>query len=464
MNSQIFKTVSVILVTLCFTNCGITKKYQTPTMEMGELYRGSEITDTTTIATLSYTTLFKDKKLQKLISEGIANSYDLKVAVARILQAEANFNQSKSQFFPTLSASAQVTQQGLTQVQSRGLPYNKDIYQVGGNASWETDIWGKLRSAKRGKLALLLQSKAYKRVVQSQLIANIANNYYSLLALDKQLEITLKTVSYLKEDISTNKSLKDANRITEASVAQSEANLYATQSTIPDIKNNIRQTENALSILIARAPGSIDRGTIEEQEFDGILQVGIPAQLLANRPDVQQAEYQLRYNFEQINNAQTYFYPSLTITAQGGWQSKATKSLFDPTSLFYNLIGGLAQPIFNQGLNQQRLAIAKSQYEENVANFYSTLLKAGQEVSNSLFSYQMAEEKKTSRAEQLVALSKALDYNRELLNYGYAQTSYLDVLTSQQSYLAAQLNQVNDQLQKLNAIVNLYKSLGGGSR
>lgn len=464
MNSQIFKTVSVILVTLCFTNCGITKKYQTPTMEMGELYRGSEITDTTTIATLSYTTLFKDKKLQKLISEGIANNYDLKVAVARILQAEANFNQSKSQFYPTLSASAQVTQQGLTQVQSRGLPYNKDIYQVGGNASWEADIWGKLRSAKRGKLALLLQSQAYKRVVQSQLIANIANNYYSLLALDKQLEITLKTVSYLKEDISTNKSLKDANRITEASVAQSEANLYATQSTIPDIKNNIRQTENALSVLIARAPGSIDRGTIEEQEFDGILQVGIPAQLLANRPDVQQAEYQLRYNFEQINNAQTYFYPSLTITAQGGWQSKATKSLFDPTSLFYNLIGGLAQPIFNQGLNQQRLAIAKSQYEENVANFYSTLLKAGQEVSNSLFSYQMAEEKKTSRAEQLVALSKALDYNRELLNYGYAQTSYLDVLTSQQSYLAAQLNQVNDQLQKLNAIVNLYKSLGGGSR
>ena len=245
-------------------------------------------------------------------------------------------------------------------------------------------------------------------------------------------------------------------------MAQSEANLYATQVTIPDIKYRIRQTENALSILIARSPGSIDRGSIEEQEFDVLLQTGIPAQLLVNRPDVQQVEYQLRYNFEQIKNARAYFYPSLTITAQGGWQSTSTKTLIDPASLFYNLIGGLTQPIFNKGLNKQRLAIAKAQYEENVVNFYSTLLRAGQDVSNSLFSYQMAEEKKSSRDEQLLALSKALDYNRELLNYGYAQTSYLDVLFSQQSYLAAQLNQVNDQLQKLTAIVDLYQSLGGG--
>ncbi|QOW11848.1 efflux transporter outer membrane subunit [Kaistella flava (ex Peng et al. 2021)] len=463
MKNNIFKIVGIILTTaLCITNCGISKTYQAPTMEMSELYRDAETTDTTTIANLPYTTLFKDQKLQKLIAEGIANSYDLKVAVARIKQAEANFDQSKLQFLPNVSALAQVTQQGLSATQSRGFTANKQIFQLGGNASWEADIWGKLQSAKRGELALLLQSQAYQRTVQSLLIAHIANNYYNLLAMDKELEITLKTISYLKEDISTNKLLKTANRITEASVAQSEANLYATQVTIPDLKYSIRQTENALSILIARSPGPIDRGTIEEQEFDTVLQTGIPAQLLANRPDVQQAEYQLRYNFEHINNARTYFYPSLTITAQGGWQNTTLKTLFDPASLFYNLIGGLAQPIFNQGLNKQILAIAKAQYEENTANFYSTLLGAGQEVSNALFSYQMAEEKKNSRDEQLLALSKAVDYNRELLNYGYAQTSYLDVLTSQQSYLAAQLNQVSDQLQKLTAVVNLYQSLGGG--
>ncbi|MGA9211796.1 efflux transporter outer membrane subunit [Kaistella sp.] len=463
MNNKIFKIVGIILVIgVCLSSCGISKNYQAPAMEMSELYRDANTTDTASIATLPYSTLFKDKKLQKLIAEGIANSYDLKVAVARIKQAEANFNQSKLQFLPNLNASTQVTNQGLSESQSRGLSYNKNIYQLGANASWEADIWGKLQSAKKGELALLLQSHAYQRAVQSQLIANIANNYYNLLAMDKELEITLKTISYLKEDISTNKLLKTANRITEASVAQSEANLYATQVTIPDLKYNIRQTENALSILIARPPGSIDRNTIDEQEFDVLLQTGIPAQLLANRPDVQEAEYQLRYNFEHINNARTYFYPSLTITAQGGWQGTTAKNLFDPASLFYNLIGGLAQPIFNQGLNKQRLAIAKAQYEENTANFYSTLLAAGQEVSNALFSYQMAEEKKSSRDEQLLALGKAVDYNRELLNYGYAQTSYLDVLTSQQSYLAAQLNQVSDQLQKLTAIVNLYQSLGGG--
>lgn len=452
----------LIVLALCIMSCGISKKYHAPTMEMSDLYRDAKTTDTTTIANLPYTTLFKDKKLQVLISEGIANNYDLKVAVARIKQAEASFDQSKSQFFPSLSASAQVNQQELAQVQNRGLPYNKRIYQLGGNANWEADIWGKLRSAKRGELALLLQSHAYQSTVQSMLIANIANTYYNLLALDKELEITLKTISYLKEDISTNKSLMEANRITEASVAQSEANLYATQVTIPDIKYSIRQTENALSILIARSPGPIDRGVIEAQEFDILLETGIPAQLLINRPDVQQAEYQLRYNFELIKNAKTYFYPSLTITAQGGWQSTTTNTLIDPASLFYNLIGGLTQPIFNQGLNKKRLVVAKAQYEENVANFYATLLGAGQEVSNALFSYQMAEEKKNSRDQQLLALSKAVDYNRQLLNYGYAQTSYLDVLTSQQSYLAAQLGQVHDQLQKLTAVVNLYQSLGGG--
>ena len=463
MNTKTIKIVGIFFLTaLCLTSCGISKKYHRPAMAMDGLYRDVETTDTTTIANLPYTTLFKDEKLQKLIAEGIANSYDLKVAVARIKQAEASFEQTKSLFLPSLSVTPQVTQQELTKIQTRGQAYSQRIYQLAGNASWDVGFWGKLRSAKRGELALLLQSHAYQRSVQTLLIANIANAYYNLLALDKELKITLKTITYLKEDISTNKSLMEANRITEASVAQSEANLYATQVTIPDIKYSIRQTENALSILIARNPGPIDRGTIETQEFDVILDTGIPAQLLTNRPDVQKAEYQLRYNFELIKNARTYFYPSLTITAQGGWQSTTTKTLIEPASLFYNLIGGLTQPIFNQGLNKMRLASAKAQYEENVANFYSTLLSAGQDVSNALYSYQMAEEKKSSRDEQLLALSKAVDYNRELLNYGYAQTSYLDVLTSQQSYLAAQLNQVHDQLQKLVAVVDLYQSLGGG--
>ena len=452
----------LFIMALCLTSCGISKKYQTPAMEMKKLYRNAETIDTTTIANLPYTTLFKDEMLQTLIAEGIANNYDLKVAVARIKLAEASFSQSKAQFFPSLNASAQVSQQELAKDQSHGLPYNNRVYQLDGSSSWEADIWGKLRSAKRGELALLLQSHANQNAVQSQLVANIANNYYNLLALDKQLQIVLKTIRYLEEDVTTNKSLMEANRITEASVAQSEANLYATQVTIPDIKYSIREVENVLSILVARPPGIIDRDSIEDQNFDVLFQTGIPAQLLANRPDVQQAEYQLRYNFEQIKNAKSYFYPALTITAQGGWQSTATNTLIDPASLFYNLIGGLTQPIFNQGLNKQRLAIAKAQYEENVANFYATLLGAGQEVSNALFSYQMAEEKKNSRDKQLFALNRAVNYNRELLNYGYAQTSYLDVLTSQQSYLAAQLDQVNDQLQKLTAIVNLYQSLGGG--
>jgi outer membrane protein TolC len=190
------------------------------------------------------------------------------------------------------------------------------------------------------------------------------------------------------------------------------------------------------------------------------LQTGLPAQLLSNRPDVQEAEFNVRYYFEQINVSKAYFYPTLSITAQGGWQSATVSALFNPASLFGNVIGGLTQPIFNQGLNKQRLRVAKAQYEEYVATFRQKVLTAGQEVSNALYNYQSAQHKTNLRNLQLDASKRSVDYNRELLKDGYA--TYTDVLTSEQNYLTAQLNGVNDRLQQLSAIVSLYRSLGGG--
>jgi len=243
-------------------------------------------------------------------------------------------------------------------------------------------------------------------------------------------------------------------------VAQSEANLYAAEVTIPDLQNNIRQTENALCVLAGRRPGEIQRNMLDVQQADTSLQTGLPAQLLSNRPDVQQAEYNVRYYFEQINVARAYFYPALNITAQGGWQSATIGDLFKSATIFGNVVGGLTQPILNKGQNRQRMQLAKAQYEEYVETFMQTVLDAGREVSDALYTYKAVEDKALTRKRQLDAGSRAVDYNRELLKNGYV--TYTDVLTSEQSYLSTQLSGVNDQLQQLTALVTLYRSLGGG--
>jgi NodT family efflux transporter outer membrane factor (OMF) lipoprotein len=456
---EIYTIVSIILT---LAACGPSKSFKTPENATLGLYRDAQTSDTTTIANIPYHDIFKDAMLIHLIEEGIANNYDLVAAVANIKQAEANVHVARMAFFPKLNAGGQATMQKLSDGQSRGLAYNDRIYQVSATGSWEVNIWGQLSSAKRVELALLLQSYAYRRAVQTQLVSEIATNYYNLMAFDKQLAITLETVKNRRQDVATNKALKAANRLTEAAVAQSEANLYAAEVSIPDLQFNIRQIENVLSVLVSRPPGPIERDSLDNQQFEFDLRLGVPAQLLSNRPDVQQAEFELRANFEQIKFAHSYFYPALTITAQSGWQSAATNTLFNPSTTFWNLVGGLVQPIFNQGLNQQRLTVAKAQYEGNLANFKKTLLLAGQEVSDALYSYQMALEKRETRQQQLAALKKAVAYNKELLQNGYGNTSYIDVLTAEQAYLAAQLSKIGDQLQELTAVVDLYVGVGGG--
>lgn len=453
--------IAIAAAIFILSSCKVTQSYNRPADRTDRLYRGVSTADTTTMANIPWTQMFKDANLQTMLREAITNNNDLKVAVARIKQAEANLRQTTAAFFPTASAGPQVIQQKVAGTQGGSLGFTPvRVYGVTGNASWEIDLWGKLRSAKRAALASFLESDAYRRAVQTQLIADIATNYYNLLAYDKQLAITLQTVENRKEDVETNKLLKQANRVNEASVAQSEANRYAAEVTIPDLENSIWQTENAINVLMGRQPRGIQRDSLDVQQMDTLLQTGLPSQLLSNRPDVQQAEYGLRYYFEQIKAARAYFYPSLTITAQGGWQSATVRDLFSKTTVFGNIAAGLVQPVFNRGLNRQRLQIAKAQYEENLANFQQTVLNAGREVSDALYSYQAVAKKTNTRTLQLDAWKRATDDTRELLKNGYA--TYTDVLTSEQGLLSAQLSSVSDRLQQLTAVVSLYRSLGGG--
>lgn len=456
---------TLAVVAAVFASCRITKPYESPELKTAGLFREQTATDTTTMATTPWQSLFADPQLSALIQEGLDQNLDLKNAVQNIIQAQATLQQTKAAFLPSLQGDANVTrakqsEAGLNFPPGININTLTNTFKAQLSTSWEADIWGKLSSTKRAALAGYLQNDAAKRAVQTQLIADIANNYYSLLALDQQLAITEQTLKSRIANVETMKSLKEGAVVNGAAVVQSEASRYATEVTIPDLKRTIRETENALNILLARAPGRISRGKLTDQNLSNDIKIGVPTQLLENRPDVQRAEYAFRNAFENTNLARTYFYPSFTITAAAGLSSLDIKDFFD-RSVFYNLVGGLTQPIFNKGLNKARLTTAKSAQEQALNSFQKTLLVAGQEVSNALYTYQTAVEKEESRAKQIAALVKSVDYTQELLRYSSA-TNYTDVLTSEQGLLAAQLSGVNDRLQKLQAVVNLYRALGGG--
>ncbi|NTE03626.1 efflux transporter outer membrane subunit [Agrobacterium tumefaciens] len=460
-----YKYSILIGFTILTLSACVTKKYERPQVNSEGLYRDKNTTDTTTMADLPWKTLFSDTTLQSLIQRGISENLDLKQAIERIKISEATLRQSRAAFLPSLQADVSVTdakQAAAALNFPAGININLETqtYRAQLSTAWEADIWGKLSSAKRSAFATLLQSDAAKRAVQTQLIATIANSYYTLLALDKQLAITEQTIKIRRQDVETMKALKEGAVVNGAAVVQSEANLYAAEVTLPDLKRSIKEAENALNIALAQAPGTVNRTTLDQQVVFSNLQTGVSAQLLQNRPDVIAAEFGFRAAFENTNVAKTYFYPALTLTAAGGLTSLQLSNFFD-NSIFYNLVGGLTQPIFAKGANKARLTTAQANQQIAFYTFQQTLLTGGQEVSNALYAYQTAEEKEATRAKQIASLTKAVDFTKELLRYSSA-TNYTDVLTSEQSLLTAQLSGINDKLQKLQSVVNLYRALGGG--
>ena len=456
---------AALAATLLLSAC-VTKKYERPvTIKTEDAFRDLKGTDTVTMAKMPWEKLFSDDKLKALIARGLAQNVDLKNAVENMVQAQATLRQAKLGYYPTLSANADVThnkqsRSALNFPAGINIRTLTDTYRAFLSTSWEADIWGKLSATKRAALASYLQTDAAKRAVQTQLIADIANAYYNLIALDEQLRITEETVETRIKNIEVVKALKEAAILNGAAVVQAEANRYAAEVTIPDLKQSIRETENALNILLSQPPGAIDRNQLASELVYQDLAVGVSAQLLQNRPDVQQAEFAFRNAFENVNLAKTYFYPSLTLTGNGGASTLHLENFFKQ-SIFYSIVGSLTQPIFNRGLNKQRLTTAQSVQVQALNTFQQTIYVAGQEVSNALYSYEMAVQKKDTRTKQIESLTKAVDYTEQLLQYT-STTNYTDVLTSQQSLLSAQISGINDQLQQLQAVVELYRALGGG--
>ncbi len=452
------RTVFILLVlTITAGSCKVMQLGKFPEIRADDnLYRDLNAADSSSMAMVPWHELFTDTCLQFIIEKAVSNNPDMDVAIARVKKAEAAFKQSRAGFFPSLNVGVNANYGSETG--GVGIP---EYYQVFGSTSWEADIWGKFRSAKRASLASLMASQAFKRAVTTDLIASAAMNYYNLLALDAQLDITEKTLEKRISNAETMEALRDNDLITSADLVLSQANRYATEIIIPDLKQRIYETENALSLLMGKEPGPIVRTSLEQQNLSENLRIGIPAQLLANRPDVMEAEYRLRYYYETARSARANFYPSLTINARGGLTETSLNALFNQPVFFWSIVGGLVQPVFNYGLNRQRFLSATADFEESQASFRKTLLNAGSEVVNAMHSYETATDKISIRGKQIGYLEKAVDYTTELLKYT-SNTSYIDVLTSEVTLLSAQLSGVNDKLDQLQSIVALYQSLGGG--
>jgi NodT family efflux transporter outer membrane factor (OMF) lipoprotein len=464
MKNRLYKGALLVITATIMQSCFVAKEYKRPELKTENLYRNEVVaTDSTSLGNVSWDQIFTDPLLQGYIKKGLENNLDIRIAMQNLVAAEATMKQGKAGYFPTLSAGADWTHQELSKNSTFGAllsDRSTDQYQLAGNLSWEADIWGKIRSNKRAANASFLQTTAVNQTIKTQLIASIASTYYQLLSVDAQIEVAEKTLANRDQSIETILALKTAGNVTEVGVKQTEAQKYATELIIADLKNNLIFLENTMSVLLGEASTKIERNTFESQTMQPNITLGVPANLLRNRPDVVAAEYNLITNFEMTNVARSGFYPTFKVTASGGLQSIDLKEWFSANSLFANIITGLTQPIFNQRQVKAKFEIAKANQEKAYLQFEQSLLTAGKEVSDALAQYNNETYKLTVREKQVDALKKASDFSDELLTYGLA--NYLEVLTSKNDALNAELSLVDNKFQQYKAIIQLYRALGGG--
>ncbi len=449
------KIILLGLLTFSLSSCGIYSKYK-PVTEVPENLFGQEValSDSSSIATLTWQELFTDAPLQALIERALEGNTDLQTASLRIDQAKATLTSAKLAYLPSFM----LTPQGGVS----SFDHSKASWTYTGvaSASWEIDIFGKITNAKRRSQALYLQSLEYRQAVTSSLIANVANLYYTILMLDEQYRISQETAVIWESSIKTMRSMKEAGMTNAAAIAQAEANYLSVKASVLELAQQINEMENTLSVLLGDVPGDIVRGTLFDTSLPDDLTVGVPVELLSLRPDVRSAELSVASAFYTTNAARSAFYPSISLGGTAGWTNSAGSMIVNPGKLILNALGSLTQPIFNKGLNVAQLKIAKAQQEEAKLAFQQTLLNAGKEVNDALTQIQTAQGKKSIRTEQIAALETAVRSTQLLMQHG--SSTYLEVLTAQQTLLAAQLQQVADSFSELQGKVNLYQALGGG--
>lgn len=455
--------LSGLIALIGLPSCQVMNKYKTADTDSENLFRDKNPSDTTTIANIAWPEYFTDPFLQSYIEEGLNGNYDMLIATERIKQAEANLGMARAAYFPDVAFSGQV-QHNRNSNGANGkdiLGYHSTDYSLGIAVAWEADIWGKLNRQSRSKYAQMLNSYAGRNLVRTSLIANIANTYYSLLALDEQLKVTIEMAKLMEENLVTTEALKKAGMANGAAVEQTKAALHSVKVSIPDLESSISKLENSMCVMLGRKPGTISRASLNGQDVPIQLSYGVPIQMLAKRPDVRQAELSFRSAFELTYAAKASFYPSIKLTSGTiGYANNTLSNFFNPENIFASIIGGLTQPIFAKKQLTTQYKVAKYEQQATLLTFEKTVLEAGQEVSDIMNTYESSLKKNRDRNIQVESLVKAVSYTQELLKAGEA--NYLEVLTAQRGLLEAQLNQVSDKLEQLHAVSDLYRALGGG--
>ena len=445
----------ILLWAVCLmTGCSIYKPYSRPEVQTEGLYRDLEETrDTASIATLGWRNLFSDKNLQALIEKGLERNTNLRVAHIRVKAAEAVLMNARLSYLPSVVLTPDGSISG-----TEGAKAIK-TYNLAASASWEIDLFGKVTNAKREALAALEGSRAYRQAVETQLIATIANSYYMLLMLDRQLIISEQTLITWKETEHSIEALKRAGKSNDAAVLQAKANRLALEASVVSIRKSIRETENGLSALLADTSHDIMRGALQKQQFPDTLSAGLPIQLLANRPDVRQAEWNLAQAYYATNAARSAFYPSLTLSGSTGWTNNVGGVVVNPRSWLFSAVGSLMQPLFNKGTNIANLRQAKARQEEALLLFQQSLLDAGKEVNNALTRWQSARIRMDYVNQQIMALQEAVRKTELLMQH--TSTNYLEVLTARQRLLEAELTQAQDKFEEIQGVIDLYHAVGG---
>ena len=449
------KIIVLTTATALLSSCGIYTKYQPAETTPDNLY-GEEVAvdDTTNFGNVNWRELFTDPQLQALIEQGLQNNTDLRSAQLQIEEAEAALMSAKLAFLPSFALSPQGT------ISSFDGGKATKTYTLPVTASWELDIFGRLRNAKQQAKALYAQSKDYQQAVRTQLIAGIANVYYTLLMLDEQLAISQQTEEAWKETVASTRALMDAGLANEAATSQMEAAYYSVQTSILDLKEQINQVENSLALLLAETPRRYERGKLADQRLPEDVAVGVPMQMLSNRPDVRAAERSLEQAFYATNQARAAFYPSIVLSGSAGWTNSAGSMIVNPGKFLASAVGSLTQPLFNKGQIMAQYRIAKAQQEVASLSFQQALLNAGSEVNDALVACQTSKAKTLLFEKQIQSLEKALESTSLLMEHG--TTTYLEVLTARQSLLSAQLSQTANRFTEIQSVINLYQALGGG--
>ena len=454
--------LTMISAAALMSSCGIYNKYERPEVNTTGIVRDVvsatdtlAVSDTTSFGNLPWRSVFTDPQLQTLIQQGLEHNTDLLNAALNVKMVEAQLTAAKLAFVPSFTFSPQGT------ISSWDGNKSTKTYSLPVQASWSLDLFGNLLNQKRSAQMALLATKDYQLVVKTNLISNIANMYYTLLMLDEQLIIVNDMAELTKETWDMMKIQKDLGTVRETGVQSAESNYYSVLAQAEDLKRQIRETENSLSLLLGQPAQTIARGKLADQLLPTKFSTGIALQMLSNRPDVHYAEMSLAQCFYDVQTARSRFYPSITISGSGAFTNSAGGGIVNPGKWLLSAVGSLVQPIFMNGQLVAGLKVAKAEEEQAYNTWQNAILSAGSEVSNALVLYNSSDAKSKLEAKQVESLEKNVKYTQELFHQAKG-TTYLEIITAQQSLLNAQLAKVQDDFYKMQAVVNLYYALGGG--